>query len=48
MFVFLQIETGSDKNTLELDIEVLLSKTKLNDVNIKSTRVYSFAKKTTK
>ena len=46
LFVLLQFEVGSDKNTLELSNEVLLSETKRNHVNTKATRVYSFLKNT--
>ena len=43
-FVFLQFGAGSDNITLELSKGVLLSETKLNYVNNKATRVYSFTK----
>ena len=39
LFVFLQFEAGSDKNTLELSNEVLLGETKLNHVHTKATMV---------
>ena len=46
-FVLLQFETGSiENNILELSNEVLLSKTKLNHIDNKATRVYFFPKKT--
>ena len=45
LFVLLQFETGSYKNTLELGNEVSLSETKLNNVNSNVTRVFSFVKK---
>ena len=38
-FVFLQLEPGSDKNTLELSNKVLSSETILNHVNTKAMRV---------
>ena len=40
MFIFLQLEAGSDKNTLELTKEGLISETKLDLVNTKAMRVY--------
>ena len=46
LFVFLLFERGSEKNTLELSNEVLLSKTKLNHLNIKAMIIYLFVKKT--
>ena len=45
-FTFLQFEGGSDKNTLELSYEVFLNEAKLNHVDAKARRVYSFAEKT--
>ena len=45
-FIFLQFEAGSDINKLELNNVVLLREIKLNHVNTKATRVYSFVKKT--
>ena len=46
LFIFLQFEPDSDRNTLKLSNEVLFSETKLNHVNNKTMRVYSFVKKT--
>ena len=45
-FIFLQFEAGSDINKLELNNVVLLREIKLNHINTKATRVYSFVKKT--
>ena len=45
LFTFLQFEGVSDKNKPELSNEVLLSEIKLNHVNTKVTKVYSFMKK---
>ena len=46
LFIFLQFERDSDRNTLKLSNEVLFSETKLNHVKSKTMRVYSFVKKT--
>ena len=44
-FTFLEFEVGSDANALELSNLILLSKTKLNQVNKKVMRAYLFVKK---
>ena len=46
LFVFLQSEADSDKNALELGNKFLISETKLNPVNTKTTSVYRFKKNT--